>query len=65
MSEAAAKFAAAGVDKSKNVICYCGGGIAASLDLFVLHQLGHRNLSLYDASMSEWAADHSLPIETD
>ncbi|HTR62761.1 MAG TPA: sulfurtransferase [Candidatus Binataceae bacterium] len=65
MAEAGSKFDAAGVDKSKNVICYCGGGIAASLDLFVLHQLGYRNLSLYDASMSEWARDESLPIETD
>ncbi len=64
-AQAAAKFTDAGVDKSKNVICYCGGGIAASLDLFVLHQLGYRNLSLYDASMSEWARDESLPMETD
>ncbi len=62
---AAAKVAAVAADKSKNVICYCGGGIAASLDLFVLHQLGFKNLSLYDASMSEWAQDESLPIETD
>ncbi len=65
LDEADAKFTAAGLDKSKNVICYCGGGIAASLDLFVLHQLGYRNLSLYDASMSEWARDESLPMETD
>ena len=60
-----AKFEAAGVDKSKKIICYCGGGIAATLDLFVLHQLGYRDLSVYDASMSEWATDKSLPIETD
>ena len=65
LDEAEAKFTAAGLDKSKNVICYCGGGIAASLDLFVLHQLGYRNLRLYDASMSEWARDESLPMETD
>ncbi len=65
LNDASAKFMDAGVDQSKNVICYCGGGIAASLDLFVLHQLGYRDLSLYDASMSEWAADKSLPIETD
>jgi thiosulfate/3-mercaptopyruvate sulfurtransferase len=65
LDEAAAKVASVGADKSRNVICYCGGGIAASLDLFVLHQLGFRNLGLYDASMSEWARDESLPIETD
>lgn len=65
LADSAAKFEAAGVEKSKNVICYCGGGIAATLDLFVLYQLGYRNLSVYDASMSEWARDESLPIETD
>jgi thiosulfate/3-mercaptopyruvate sulfurtransferase len=65
LADSAAKFEAAGVEKSKNVICYCGGGIAATLDLFVLHRLGYRNLSVYDASMSEWARDESLPIETD
>lgn len=65
LADSEAKFQAAGVDKSKNVICYCGGGIAATLDLFVLHKLGYRDLSVYDASMSEWARDESLPIETD
>jgi thiosulfate/3-mercaptopyruvate sulfurtransferase len=65
LANLAGKFQAAGAEKSKNVICYCGGGIAASLDLFVLHLLGYRNLGLYDASMSEWARDESLPIETD
>jgi thiosulfate/3-mercaptopyruvate sulfurtransferase len=65
LTELAAKFETAGVEKSKEVICYCGGGIAATLDLFVLHQLGYPNLKVYDASMSEWARDESLPIETD
>jgi thiosulfate/3-mercaptopyruvate sulfurtransferase len=65
LADSAAKFEEAGVEKSKNVICYCGGGIAATLDLFLLHQLGYRDLSVYDASMSEWARDESMPIETD
>ena len=34
-------------------------------DLFVLHQLGYDDLTLYDGSMGEWAKDLSLPIETD
>lgn len=62
---ASAKFEAAGVEKSRNVICYCGGGIAATVDLFVLHQLGYRNLAVYDGSLGEWARDESLPMETD
>ncbi len=46
------------------MITYCGGGIAASSDAFVLHLLGVRNVAIYDASMSEWAADPALPLET-
>ncbi len=48
----------------KQVITYCGGGIAASADAFALVMLGHPNVKLYDASMSEWAVDPSLPMET-
>ena len=65
LSDAEAKFAAEGVSKDKRVICYCGGGISATIDLFLLHQLGHDSLTLYDGSMGEWARDPSLPIETD
>ena len=45
------------------VLNYCGGGIAASLDAFVLLQLGCDDIEIYDNSMSEWATDDSLPIE--
>ena len=48
----------------KNVITYCGGGIAASADAFALVLLGHPDVKLYDASLSEWAMDPSLPMET-
>jgi thiosulfate/3-mercaptopyruvate sulfurtransferase len=64
-AEAEARFAAQGITKDKNVIAYCGGGISATIDLFLLHQLGYDNLTLYDGSMGEWAKDASLPIETD
>jgi thiosulfate/3-mercaptopyruvate sulfurtransferase len=63
LDEAAAKFAAAGVQKDREVIVYCGGGISATLDLFLLHQLGYDDLALYDGSMGEWARDPALPIE--
>jgi len=65
LADAEARFAAQGITKDKRVICYCGGGISATLDLFLLHQLGFENLTLYDGSMGEWAKDPSLPIETD
>jgi thiosulfate/3-mercaptopyruvate sulfurtransferase len=48
----------------KQVITYCGGGIAASADALALVMLGHPKVRLYDASMSEWAVDPSLPMET-
>ncbi len=48
----------------RKVITYCGGGIAASADALVLTMLGHRDVKLYDASLSEWAKDPSLPMET-
>ena len=37
----------------------------STIDLFLLHQLGFDDLTLYDASMGEWAKTESLPIETD
>ena len=39
------------------MIAYCGGGISATIDLFLLYQLGYDNLTLYDGSMGEWAKD--------
>jgi thiosulfate/3-mercaptopyruvate sulfurtransferase len=65
LADAEAKFKAQGITKDKRVVAYCGGGISATVDLFLLHRLGYDNLTLYDGSMGEWAKDTSLPIETD
>jgi thiosulfate/3-mercaptopyruvate sulfurtransferase len=64
LGDAEAKLTARGVAKDRDVICYCGGGISATIDLFLLHQLGYDKLRLYDGSMGEWAKDGALPIET-
>lgn len=56
------KFDAVGAF-DKRVITYCGGGIAASATALALVMLGHPDVRLYDASMSEWANDDSLPME--
>ncbi len=45
------------------VICYCGGGIAATGNAFLLTQLGYENVAVYDNSMLEWGWDASLPME--
>ena len=60
----AQRFAQVGADRAERVITYCGGGIAASNDAFILTMLGYENVAVYDASMSEWAADPSLPMQT-
>ena len=53
----------AGAVPDKRILNYCGGGIAATLDAYLLYQLGYTNLAVYDNSMNEWAKDDSLPIE--
>jgi thiosulfate/3-mercaptopyruvate sulfurtransferase len=58
-----AKFQAAGALEAKRVVTYCGGGIAASSDAFVLTLLGCDDVAVYDASLSEWATDPSLPMD--
>lgn len=55
------RLAAAGA-LDRPVIAYCGGGIAATADALALIMLGHTNVKVYDASLSEWAKDKSLPM---
>jgi thiosulfate/3-mercaptopyruvate sulfurtransferase len=64
LADAEQKFAVQGFARDKRVIAYCGGGISATIDLFMLHRLGYGKLTLYDGSMGEWATDEGLPIET-
>jgi thiosulfate/3-mercaptopyruvate sulfurtransferase len=63
LDEAARRTEALGAERAERIVCYCGGGISATMGLFLLHRLGYDNLALYDASMAEWARDESLPIE--
>ena len=51
-------------DLKGEAICYCGGGSAATMDALALDLLGYSKVSVYDASLSEWAADDQLPMET-
>ena len=53
-----------GVDKADRILTYCGGGIAASATAMLLVMLGFDNVSIYDASLSEWAPDKTLPMDT-
>lgn len=50
-------------DRDARTITYCGGGIAAAADAFVLHRLGFTDVAVYAASLQEWAADPGNPME--
>jgi thiosulfate/3-mercaptopyruvate sulfurtransferase len=59
-----AQCAQAGAMEKDRVITYCGGAIAASSAAFVLTLLGVDNIAVYNGSMTEWAADPTLPLVT-
>ena len=63
--ELASLFRESGAERGSRVVTYCGGGIAASNDAFILSLLGYQNIAVYDASLSEYTADPSLPLEVD
>ena len=55
-------FEGAGVEDGR-IITWCGGGIAATSDAFVLTALlGRTDVGIYDGSLSEWVAA-DLPLE--
>ncbi|HEY6889222.1 MAG TPA: rhodanese-like domain-containing protein [Solirubrobacter sp.] len=57
------RLGAAGALGGGRVVTYCGGGISATLDAFVLTLLGEPDVAVYDGSMGEWLADPARPIE--
>ena len=63
LDELKRNFSAVNALDGCSVITYCGGGIAASLDAFVLHLLGKQDVSVYDGSLTEWVSDETLPVD--
>ena len=63
-AELRSRLESVGAMDADSVITYCGGGIAASAVAFALKLVARENVSVYDASLEEWATDPSLPIET-
>ena len=51
-------------DRNARIITYCGGGISASSDAFIMTRLGFTNVAVYTASLQEWAADPDKPLVT-
>jgi len=62
-AELKALFAGVGALERPRAICYCGGGISATMDALALTRLGHPSVGVYDGSMSEWSRDAALPME--
>ncbi len=51
------------LDKNKEVLVYCTGGLETSFNYFVLNGvLGYKNIRLYDASMKEWGNREDTPM---
>lgn len=56
-------FAEAGLKPDQKVVTYCNSGMQASHAYFTLKYLGY-DVSMYDASFSEWSKTESNPIVT-
>jgi thiosulfate/3-mercaptopyruvate sulfurtransferase len=54
----------AGIDLDRPVITTCGSGVTAAILLAGLERLGHRDVTLYDGSWSEWGFDPATPKAT-
>jgi len=52
-----------GITQGKEVTSYCTAGIRSGYVYFILRLMGYTRASNYDASMFEWTADASLPME--
>ena len=49
-------------NRNARTITYCGGGVAASSNAFIMARLGYTDVAVYMASMQEWAADPANPL---
>ena len=62
-SELEQRWAGLGLQEDQEAITYCEAGVFSALDFFILYQLGHENVRLYERSLLEWGTDPVYPME--
>jgi thiosulfate/3-mercaptopyruvate sulfurtransferase len=63
LDEIRIRYAAAGVDLERPVVCSCGSGVTACALALGLEVLGHREHAVYDGSWTEWGRIGGPEIE--
>jgi len=53
------------IDRNTRFIAYCGGGIVASANAFIMTRLGFSNVAVYTDSLQVWANDPVNPMVVD
>ncbi len=59
-------FRSAGIDVAnlpREIVCYCNGGVTATVPLMALSLFGRDDVAVFDGSWNEWGNDPSRPIE--
>jgi thiosulfate/3-mercaptopyruvate sulfurtransferase len=49
-------------DHKARSITYCGAGVAASSNAFIMIRLGFKDVAVYMGSLQEWSADSTNPL---
>lgn len=61
--EIKARYAAAGIDIAKPIVCSCGSGVTACVLALGLHLIGVDRVAIYDGSWAEWGLPGDTPVE--
>jgi thiosulfate/3-mercaptopyruvate sulfurtransferase len=54
-----------GLDRDKETVCYCTGGVRSAWLYFVLRLAGYEKVKNYPGSWWEWSRDFGCPVESD